>query len=1184
MWLGEGTRLGPYEVLSRRRYGRGGREGREAGVARGRSRTTRVVVSLCAGLVIGSQPAAQVSPETARGVVVAEVVAGSVASRGGLQVGDVLLTWTREAALPANPAEASGAIESPFDLVEARTEQAPRGRITLIGTRGGQQTRWTLPSGTWGVKVCPMAMRGPGCPPSAASSNEPPSEPAKQWLALAGAQDKRANGWIVPWQLSKAAEALVTANQWTEVDATYARAVEETSGAPAYVGAQLLNDWGASLGKRNAARAKECFERALTLRRQAAPDSLAVADSLYRLADLESDRRDLVAAERLTREALAIQERLAPGSLEVADSLNGLGVVEGRRDNLAEAERFFRQALAIQEKVAPDSLELATALSNIGSVFQARRDAATSAEFHRRALTIRERLLPNSRQVATNLGGLATAAMLSGDFAAAEDFSRQALRIHETIERDSHDVAGDLANLGSIAAVRGDLRAADGFYSRALNIYRKSLSYDPQIAQIMAGIAMVALIRSHAPTDDDSQQRAELSKAEGILRGMVTLAAQFAPANIAFAEALYALGITARFRGDLTAASDAYRRSLAILDRLAPDSLLTALVLSEMAGAASQGSQPSEAERDISRALKILERQSQPTWIEGLALNQLALASGRVHQPDTAARLHARAIDAAEQEEANLGGGDARALFGMLTATIYREAVQAQAETGRLAESLHSLERSRARTLLHMLAERDLRFAGDLPAETARALALNRDEYDRVLWTIARLDPVRDTDQVAPLEARLQSLRDDREELTAKVRQASPRYAALRYPEPLDLAGVRATLDPGTVLLSYSVGKDKTLLFVVRPAADRGGQQGVVVLTLPIGEQRLREEVATFRRAIQRPALVPDAGADVRGIRRVQPPELDNRLRSLYDLLIRPAERHIASSQRVLISPDGPLHGLPFGALVRKEANRRPSYFVEWKPLHVVASATLYAQLRQERNTRAAGGESALVAFGDPVYPAADAASADALRDVTVRSTLRRGNALWPLPATGREVRAIAELYGPGAQVFVQEDATEERAKAVGRGPRYLHFASHGILDQRFPLNSGLALTIPEAPAAGQENGLLQAWEVFDHVRIDADLVTLSACETGLGAEMGGEGLVGLVRAFQYAGARSVAASLWSVEDDSTATLMTKFYMALKAGKPKDEALRWAQLAVLRDQRTASPFYWAAFQLYGDWR
>ena len=109
------------------------------------------------------------------------------------------------------------------------------------------------------------------------------------------------------------------------------------------------------------------------------------------------------------------------------------------------------------------------------------------------------------------------------------------------------------------------------------------------------------------------------------------------------------------------------------------------------------------------------------------------------------------------------------------------------------------------------------------------------------------------------------------------------------------------------------------------------------------------------------------------------------------------------------------------------------------------------------------------------------------------------------------------------------EQATEERAKTVGKGVRYLHFASHGLLDERFPLNSALALTIPARPAEGQANGLLQAWEIFEQMRIDADLVTLSACETGLGKELGGEGLIGLTRAFQYAGARSVLASLWSV-------------------------------------------------------
>jgi CHAT domain-containing protein len=133
------------------------------------------------------------------------------------------------------------------------------------------------------------------------------------------------------------------------------------------------------------------------------------------------------------------------------------------------------------------------------------------------------------------------------------------------------------------------------------------------------------------------------------------------------------------------------------------------------------------------------------------------------------------------------------------------------------------------------------------------------------------------------------------------------------------------------------------------------------------------------------------------------------------------------------------------------------------------------------------------------------------------------------------------------------------------------------------PLNSALALTIREDPGEGQDNGLLQAWEIFERMRLDAELVTLSACDSALGREAGGEGLVGLTRAFQYAGARSVVASLWSVADRSTAELMRSFYGQLKAGKSKDEALRAAQMELMRG-RFSHPFYWAGFQLAGDWR
>jgi CHAT domain-containing protein len=146
-----------------------------------------------------------------------------------------------------------------------------------------------------------------------------------------------------------------------------------------------------------------------------------------------------------------------------------------------------------------------------------------------------------------------------------------------------------------------------------------------------------------------------------------------------------------------------------------------------------------------------------------------------------------------------------------------------------------------------------------------------------------------------------------------------------------------------------------------------------------------------------------------------------------------------------------------------------------------------------------------------------------------------------------------------------------------------VHFATHGLLDDRFPLNSALALTIPDRSDEG-ENGLLQAWEIFEQVRLDADLVTLSACETALGAEASGEGLLGLTRAFHYAGATSVLGSLWRVPDRSTAELMAAVYRHLYAGVSKDEALRRAQRAAIENPETIDPFHWAGFTLSGLWR
>jgi CHAT domain-containing protein len=284
---------------------------------------------------------------------------------------------------------------------------------------------------------------------------------------------------------------------------------------------------------------------------------------------------------------------------------------------------------------------------------------------------------------------------------------------------------------------------------------------------------------------------------------------------------------------------------------------------------------------------------------------------------------------------------------------------------------------------------------------------------------------------------------------------------------------------------------------------------------------------------------------------------------------LRPAGRALDDAERILISPDGPLHLLPFAALVRQR--EPPSFLAEWKPLPTIASASVYAEIKKTRRA-AADPMPRLVAFGDPAPATAPTGDTDS-RSARV--------ALRPLPWSREEVERIAALFGPGARRHLGASATEAQALSLGKDVRYVHFATHGLLDARSPLDSALVLA-PPLPGQAGDDGLLRAWEVRDRLHLDADLVALSACESGLGREATAEGLIGLARAFQHAGARSVLASLWAISDRSTAPLMESFYGRLRSGAPRDRALQEAQMASLR--QGAHPYHWAAFQLSGDWQ
>jgi CHAT domain-containing protein len=512
---------------------------------------------------------------------------------------------------------------------------------------------------------------------------------------------------------------------------------------------------------------------------------------------------------------------------------------------------------------------------------------------------------------------------------------------------------------------------------------------------------------------------------------------------------------------------------------------------------------------------------------------------------------------------------------------IYRDALRLQLELDHPQEAFHLLERFRAQAFLALLAQRDLTFAVDLSPELDQERRRLADSYDRNQLRLAELDPEKDKEAIGPLLREQAQLRRRREEIAAEIRRTSPRLANLQNPKALTFEQVREALDPGTVMLSYSVGKEQTHLFIVTPGRE------LQVETLEVGRQALEKDVNRFRQLMDQTRAGSGLGAEGLGWFS----------RRLYNLLIEPAEKWISTGERVVFVPDGPLHLLPFAALIRKDGR----YLVEWKPLSTVLSGTVFAELKKQRRDALAGAEPfspQWVAFGDPWFPPRLTQSRpEEIGELRLRSFSTRAQLRWKrLPQSRREVEEIAALF-PADQrrTYVDRDASEERAKAVGKNARILHFATHGYVDNGSPFDSGLVLSIPEELAEGRDNGLLQVWEIFESVRLDADLVVLSACETGIGEIRGGEGIIGLTRAFQYAGARSVLASLWRVEDEATAELMQRFYRHLRAGKVKDEALRAAQLDLIRrplrvpdgrggwtKRNAAAPYFWAALQLVGD--
>ena len=574
----------------------------------------------------------------------------------------------------------------------------------------------------------------------------------------------------------------------------------------------------------------------------------------------------------------------------------------------------------------------------------------------------------------------------------------------------------------------------------------------------------------------------------------------------------------------------------------------------------------------------------------------------------------------------SLRADESRSTFLATTKDVYDEAASAFAEmallnssaggplTGKAldyaAESFRITEAGRARSLLDMLGEVNAQITEGVPADLLKRKQDNLDRQQEIAEQLTGISLSGDQKQKpSQLEGDLDKLQTEFDEIENQIRTASPRYAALTAAQPQSLADVQQkVLDDGTVLLEYSLGKDTSYLFAVT-------RSSVSLFKLP-PRANLDKLATDFRGQLIPPKLQRRiVGIDVvadeqRGLGLVEGPSENlsafvTASNALYKAVVEPAGS-LFGDKRLLVVADGALNYIPFEALVKTTDGAdyaSLAYLIKSNEVVYSPSASVIAAIRQQGNKPS--GKNLLI-IADPVFSANDprwkgsgAAQAtgearglglgleSAINDVAGSSAQSGGLQLARLIGTrveAEEISRIAQTGGSKSDLWRDLDASEDNVR--GRDVsnyRVIHIATHGLLDAERPQFTGVVLSLVGNKTA---DGFLRTDEIFN-LRIGAPLVMLSACETGLGKEKRGEGVIGLTRAFMYAGAPTVGVTLWSVADKSTAELMTDFYRRLlNAGSPApaSSAMRDAQLAMISGKKYSAPFYWAPFVLVGEWK
>ena len=873
-------------------------------------------------------------------------------------------------------------------------------------------------------------------------------------------------------------------------------------------------------------RALGSFQESISFSRQAGDMDWEGA-ALHNLARLQESLGDLPAALASYESSLEVYRRRRDSSGE-ALILIGLAGVYDLQGRPAEALEHFELARELAARLKQLRLE-GDALKGLGSLHRRLGQPHQALESLLPALDRYGQALYFAHQavVLVDLGELLAGL---GEAEPAEEMLQRAL----PLLRDPSEEARARIVLSQIAQSRGDAGRARQLAEQALALQRR-MEHPAGEAAALQALGFLHLDRGAAQQGREALEQA-LQRFEQI------------DSVLGQAETRRGLGQAATALGDFAAADRFFGQALALARELG-NTAEEARILAATARSQRARGDLAAARSSLETSLDRLE--SLRSAIAGEELRASHFAAQRqtyeeyvdlllqLHRKDPSAGLEARAFEAAERARA-------RGLLDFLG--------QAQVD---LREGDPALLAEESRLRLEMNAKAALR-AGRLrkPGKAAEVQALDQE--------LSRL-----ATQYQIVEARLQA--------------SSPRYAGLRQPE-IDLAEIQSqVLDSETVLLEYFLAEPHSVLWLVTPD------------TIASFELPGRAEIETLARRAHEAlgSHFPEGAAEER-----------KDLAALSRMLLGPVRDRIAD-KRLAIAADGALWYIPFAALPV------PGSAIPLIVEHEIVQVPSAAVLRELRRSRAGrprpAGAVALLA--DPVFertddrlaqvpkpsaqPRAEATIAQVApppsRDVwsDVFGTLRQGadgEAFERLPWSRQEAEAIAREAAQ-RQVLLALDFRASRELATSAdlsAYRVVHFATHGILDTQHPQLSGLVFS--QVSEEGEpRDGFLRLHDIYQ-MRLSADLVVLSACETALGKNLRGEGIVGLTHGFFHAGATQVLASLWPARDRATAELMRRFYRGMfHDGLRPSAALRQAQIGMWRDRTWPGPYFWAAFVLQGDW-